>query len=212
MKQLALVAVGTVLVFVAGVFTGRWYELRRPLPPPPGRLMGEFGGHAGGWPAQPFSRGDFKVEVEKLRAQIETYRKSVDLIEDQFERELDPILTPAQRMLRAEHLKRRAEFRTAMASRKLTDDQFVRLGQWPNMELVRVVVLQLGYDDLNRELKLQDDQRDKVKELLLRRRERFLALTDSTPPPSLALMRLVPYAQRMAPPPRPSEPPPAAQP
>lgn len=203
MKQLVLVAVATVLVFGVGALTGRWYESRRPLPPPPGRLMGEFGGHRGGWPSQPMSRAEFKAEVEKLRAEIEVYRKSVDQIEDQFERELDPILTPAQRVLRAEHLKRRAEFRTEMSSRKLTDDQFVRLGQWPNMELVRVVVLQLGFDDLNRELKITDDQRDRVNDILKRRRERFITLTDSTPPPSLALMRLVPYAQHMGPPPPP---------
>lgn len=46
-------------------------------------------------------------------------------------------------------------------------------------------------------LKLDDAQRDKVKDLLRVRREKFIELVDSVPPPSLMLSRLAPVAQRL---------------
>jgi hypothetical protein len=50
---------------------------------------------------------------------------------------------------------------------------------------------------MTNELKLDDTQREKVRDLLRVRREKFVELVDSAPPPSLMLSRLAPLAQRM---------------
>jgi hypothetical protein len=54
-------------------------------------------------------------------------------------------------------------------------------------------------DSLIKDLKLTDAQQLKTRELLRDRREKFLAIVDSTPPPSIMLSRLAPAAQRLAP-------------
>ena len=210
-SRVILVVGFTALVFAAGYEAGRWRELHRPLPPPPGSLMAEFGDRRNGPPRPPptqISRAEFMAEVGKLQPQIESFRRQMDGIYDQFERELDPILTPEQRTLHAARLKRRAEFRTANEKWPLNDEQLVRIMQWSNAGMFRVVTLQMGLEDLDRELKLDAAQREQVLKLLSRRRDRFLALIDRTPPPSLALIHLAPYAQRLGPAP---EKPPAPQ-
>ncbi len=199
MKQLALV-VGTAVVFAAGALTGRWYESNRPLPPPPALFMGEFGGHhygPGRTPSPPVSRADIIAEVERVRPQFEAFQKRMDEIEDQFEHSLNEILTPDQRELNAARIKKRAQFRSGTDN----EENLMRLARLPNMALFRIVTLQLGYDSLNRDLKFDASQHDRVFELLRVRRDHFLAFIDSTPPPSLRLIPLAPYAQRLAPPP-----------
>jgi len=191
----------TALVFAAGYEAGRWRELNRPLPPPPGPLMAEFSEHRYG-PQRPpptqINRADFMAEVARLNPQIEQFRKQMDGIYDQFERELDPLLTPEQRLLHAPRLKRRAEFRSANEKWPLNDEQLLRIMQWANAGMFRVITLQMGLGDLDREVKLEPSQREPVLALLRLRRDRFLALIDRTPPPSLALIHLAPYAQRLA--------------
>ena len=57
------------------------------------------------------------------------------------------------------------------------------------------------------ELKLDDTQRDKVRDLLRVRREKFIELVDSAPPPTMMLSRIAPLAQRLG---NPATPAPAA--
>jgi hypothetical protein len=80
----------------------------------------------------------------------------------------------------------------------------MHLAQVPNMILLRMVTLQMGYEYLDRELNFEPAQKDKVFLLLRQRRERMLAFIDSHPPPSVRLMLLAPYAQQLAPPPPPA--------
>jgi hypothetical protein len=54
---------------------------------------------------------------------------------------------------------------------------------------------------MSMDLKLDDAQRAKVKDFLRVRREKFIELVDSVPPPSLLLSRLAPVAQRLGSPP-----------
>jgi hypothetical protein len=200
MKQRILVAVITALVFGAGLISGVSYERHRPLPPPPGPLMTEFSkgrGPPGGRAMPPsFSRAELFARVEQVRPQIEAYQKRVDAIEAEFEKELSPILTADQRAENERRLKRRAEFRGANESKPLTDEQLIRVMAWPSWSLFRVVSLQVGYDVLNSELKLDDAQAPKVRALLRERRDKYLELMDSMAPPSLELMHLAPYVQR----------------
>jgi hypothetical protein len=198
MKQSVLV-VGTIVIFVAGALTGRWYESHRPLPPPPALFMGEFGGHhygEGRPPLPQVSRADMLTEVERVRPQFEAFQKRMDDIEDQFEHSLDEILTPEQRALNAERIKQRAKFRSENGN----EENLMRLARLPNMALLHIVTLQLGYDSLNQKLKFDASQHDRVFELLRVRRDHFLAFIDGTPPPSLRLLHLAPYTQGLAPP------------
>jgi hypothetical protein len=213
--KLPLVAAGTVLVFVAGAIAGRMYEFHRPLPAPPGAFLGEVGGHryAGqGFAARTeLSRADFVAEVERLKPQFEDFRRHMDMIEDEFQRSLEPILTPAQRAANAERLKRRAQARAAAEGRP-REEGLIHLAQGPNMALLRTVTLQMGYDYLNRDLKFEPEQKPRVMELLRIRRDHFLAFIDSSPLPSLQLLPLAPYAQRLAAQAAPEPPKPPSQP
>ena len=203
MRRFASIVIVTAAAFAVGALAGRWYESRRPLPPPPGSFMGEFGPRrsAGGRPpAPPISRADFVAEVERVRPQIEAFRKGLEDIEEQFQRDLDGILTPQQRTLNVERLKRRAEARSAADARRKGEEGLMHLAQVPNMVLLRMVTLQMGYEYLDRDLNFDAAQKEKVFDLLRARRGRMLAFIDGHPPPSVRLMYLAPYAQRLAPP------------
>lgn len=56
----------------------------------------------------------------------------------------------------------------------------------------------MKHDSLVKDLKLDAEQQIKARELLKQRREKFLAIVDSTPPPSILLSRLAPAVQRIA--------------
>jgi hypothetical protein len=55
----------------------------------------------------------------------------------------------------------------------------------------------MKHDSLVKDLKLDAEQQTKARELLKQRREKFLAIVDSTPPPSILLSRLAPAVQRL---------------
>jgi len=67
----------------------------------------------------------------------------------------------------------------------------------PARSLISEMVLPLRLDILSREYKLDDQQKITVNDLLKIRRTKVLALIDSSPPPSVQLMRLAPYIQRL---------------
>jgi hypothetical protein len=79
----------------------------------------------------------------------------------------------------------------------LTDAEITGLLQRPLWGVFNKIALQMKVDDLNKELKLDAAQQDKVRELLRHRREEFLALVDSVPPPSLLYLSLAPAEQRL---------------
>jgi predicted Fe-S protein YdhL (DUF1289 family) len=60
-----------------------------------------------------------------------------------------------------------------------------------------MVVLSRELDEMTRDLKLDDDQRAKLLDLLRQRREKFLALVDQVPSPSVILSRLASQIQRL---------------
>jgi hypothetical protein len=69
--------------------------------------------------------------------------------------------------------------------------------QRPFRTLAFFVVLPMTLERMTNDLKLEDAQRDKVKDFLRVRREKFIELVDAAPPPSLTLSRLAPLAQRL---------------
>jgi hypothetical protein len=87
----------------------------------------------------------------------------------------------------------------------LSDEQIEQLLQRPFRTLSFFVVVPMTLDRMSNELKLDEAQREKVRDFLRVRREKFIELVDSSPPLSLMLSRLAPIAQRLADPGRPPE-------
>ena len=79
----------------------------------------------------------------------------------------------------------------------LTSEQTASLQQRPLYKLLAVVVVPQRLEWLTNDLKLDDEQKEKARGILHERREKFLALVDSSPPPSLSLSRLALIAQRL---------------
>jgi hypothetical protein len=213
MRQFVAISVLSVAVFSAGYGVRIWVDDHRPLPRPPGPFMGEFATPAAAAasaaasatsaaaPAaqHPWTRPDLAAKIEQYRAQMDVYHVRMGAIDAEFERNLVAVLTPEQRAHHAEVLARKAA-RPAHPeeTQPLTDDQITSLLQRPMLTVFRNITLQMKADDLNKELKLDAAEQDQVKELLRKRREEFIALVDSVPPPSLIYMSLAPAAQRLA--------------
>lgn len=214
MKPRLLITGLTVTVFGAGYAAGLWTERTRPVPPPPAPLMGEFSGkHA---PVQgktstaasarsPLNRAQLAAEIERLRPQIDGYRQRLDALDAEFDRELIAHLTPEQAATYTAAQKRRAERSAkgaAQAAAKhdpLTDEEIDQLRQRSLFGVLWMIAPTMKQDSLIKDLKLTEAQQLKTRELLRDRREKFLAIVDSTPPPSIMLSRLAPAAQRLAP-------------
>ena len=94
---------------------------------------------------------------------------------------------------------RRARGEAAIAAETvpLSDEQIFRLQQRPLYGVLSSVSVTMRFDQLKKELKLTAEQEPKVRDLLLSRRQKFLALIDASPPPSIILSRLAPHAEKL---------------
>lgn len=206
MKSRLLLVILTVVMVGAGFAVGVWTERQQVVPPPPMPFMGEVG-HSHPPPHNfhgptPEERAAFAAELERMRPQIEEFRRKVDAIDAEFERDLKALLTPEQQARHAELEKRRSEFHEHMepppgAPKGPAGEQFSRMQQRPMFSVVGMVLIPMRLEWLDRELKFDATQRDRVRGLLVERRTKFLVLIDSTPPPSLNLSRLAPMAERL---------------
>jgi hypothetical protein len=206
MRDRFLAALLTLAVFAVGFGAGTWAERHRPFPAPPGAFMGEFGAKrspAPGSQQPPVNRAQLLEQISKIRPEIDSFRERTDEIYAQFDRDIQTVLTPEQN---ATYLKK---FRAPRVSqpqdedRPLSDEEIERLLQRPFRTLAFFVVVPMTLDRMSTELKLDDAQREKVKDFLRVRREKFIELVDSVPPPSLMLSRLAPMAQRLSQPAKP---------
>jgi hypothetical protein len=206
-ERLQVVAI-TVAVFVAGLLVGVWTQRARPMPPPPIRLMGEFGPPGSGafsppsppppWmlgfgSGPPISPEQMSVRIEVLQPQIEAFRKSIGAIENDFRNRLDAILSVDQR-------------------HKLDDlRQSVPLPPGPmpgcageaGNPFIPMVIYRPVLERLGEVLALDEKQRNQLKALLVERRNRLLTLVDQTPPPSFKLGRIFVQSAGMVPSPAP---------
>jgi hypothetical protein len=214
MKSRLLITGLTITVFGAGYAAGLWTERTRPVPPPPAPLMGEFAAKPAPAAVNPRSgssgraalnRAQLAAEIERLRPQIDGYRQRLEALDAEFDRELLVHLTPEQAATYTAAQKRRADRSAkgaAQAAAKidpLTDDEIDQLRQRSLFGVLWMIAPTMKQDYLIKELKLSEAQQLKTRELLRDRREKFLAIVDSTPPPSIMLSRLAPAAQRLAP-------------
>jgi hypothetical protein len=204
MRQFVLVAFITMIGFAAGSAAGIYFERHQPLPPAPGSLGAELGGHHPaplGYGGQPFNRSWLKSELAKLGPQMEDYKRKVDAIDAEFEASLVTVVTPEQMHVHTERIRKRMEQnRTgAVEPEVMTDDQISHLLQWSSYQVLRTVVIEFRLQDLTREMKLTEGQQMQVHQLLRHRRDEMIALVDSVPPPSVQLVTLAPFVQRLAP-------------
>ena len=202
MRDRVLAALLTLAVFACGFGSGMWAERHRPIPRPPGPFMGEFAGRQGR-PARtaPVNRAELLEQIERLRPEMDSFREHVTEIYAQFDRDIDTVLTPEQRAAYETRFRAKRGFgpppEIAAGDKPLSDDQIEMLLQRPFRTLAYFIVLPMTLERMTTELKLDDTQRDKVKDLLRVRREKFIELVDSAPPPSMMLSRLAPFAQRL---------------
>jgi Spy/CpxP family protein refolding chaperone len=220
MKRSLVITALSAAVFAAGYIAGLRTERSRPLPAPPAPLMGEFSSRsvtplATATPAKPNlpnaapvrvpqNRAQLVAEIDRLRPQIDSYRRRIETLDAEFDRELAAVLTPDQQKYYSAAQQRRAErmakgaAEVASAPAPLTDDEIDHLRQRSLYGVLWMVAPTMKHDSLVKDLKLDAEQQAKTRELLRLRREKFLAIVDSTPPPSILLSRLAPAAQRLA--------------
>jgi len=203
MRDRFLAALLTLVVFAAGFGAGMWAERHRPFPPPPGVFMGEFGARRGqrDHKMPPVNRAELIEQIDAIRPKMEAFRTRIAEIYGEFDRDIDTVLTPDQR---AAYDKRFRSQRVlgpppeiAAGNKPLSDEQIDLLLQRPFRTLAYFVVVPMTLDRMSTELKLDDAQRDKVRDFLRVRREKFIELVDGAPPLSLELSRLAPIAQRL---------------
>lgn len=213
MKQRLLIALLTVLVFAAGFVARMMTENDETVPPPPA-LGGEFvrgngdashGSDRKTAPKPAFDRAKLVAEIEQLRPQIETYRARLDAIDSEYDEAFVKVLDAEQKKIYdqklADYHKRRAERDAKAASapppQPLTDEEIAKLRQRP----FEVAFWKVSYtgrlEQTVKDYKLTPAQRDQVAALLRAKRDKFLALVDSTPPPTFKLTALVTSVQRL---------------
>jgi hypothetical protein len=206
MRQFFAIAVLSVLVFAAGYGVRIWVDQTKPLPPPP-QVGGEFADGArvilpptpnGSWTAP--NRAELSANIEHLRPQIDAFRKGLHDIDAEFDKGLQALLTPQQHDFYKERRRRitAAQGTHPHQTGPLTDQEIVWLRDRPLFSAVDHISVQWKLDDLDKDLKFDAAQREKMRDLLTQRRDKFIALVDNVPPPSLALSSLAPVAQRLA--------------
>jgi hypothetical protein len=217
MKQHLVIALLALICFGAGFAAREMTETGPAIPPPPGALGAEFQHGAAVTPAsdphghapapakteQPLDRAKMLADIERLRPQIETYRKRLDEIDLEFDHDLAGVLTADQNekytVLQKKRAERRAkgEAKEAADTTPLSDEQIVRKQQGPLYNVLGSVAISMRLDSLNHDLKLDEAQQAKVQDLLRLRRQKFLTLVDSVPPPTIMLNRLAPIEKKL---------------
>lgn len=209
MNQRLAIALLTIVLLGAGFGAGVWTTRSQcKVPPPPPTLLGELSAkstppEAAHVPkASAPNLGWIVPTIERLRPQIEEFRVRLDAIDKEMDRKIDAILRPDQRELFLELVKkgeigRARERAESELTTKLTPEEIQEIQQRPLQRLLSIVVVPIRVYWNTKQLKLDDAQKAQLTEILKWRREKFLALIDESPPPSLELSTLVPVAQRL---------------
>ncbi len=198
-----LVALLTVVVFLAGYAARVLTEPAQPVPPAPAALAKELapassnGGKKG---YSPLDRAKLVAEIQKLRPQIEAYSAQVGEIEAEFERDFLKLLTSAQREKYDANKKKSAD-RDAkkLADRTPLSDRDIMMAQErPLTSIYWMCTVTPRLESMTKEYSLDATQQNSARSLLVLRRTKYVALFDSTPHPSIRLSRLAPLIERVA--------------
>lgn len=185
----------TLIVFLAGLAVGIWTQRLQPLPPPPMPPLGEFDAFQrsrgfGGPPPFPGDPGKndpekLRAAIERLQPEIEAFQKKLSSIESDFRTQFESILTPDQK-------KRFTALPVILNKPPGGPGPFPNRMMGPLGGLAVFTIITPVREKLTADLSLTPDQQEKLKTLLLARRQQFLNLIDTTPPPSLSLGHLAP--------------------
>jgi hypothetical protein len=206
MTQRLIVALLTVAVFLAGFGARIWTEPRQPVPPVPAALKQDYvlSQKADSKSKRQLDRAKLVADIEKLRPQIIAYTARVDEIGTEFEREFLQLLTPAQREKFAAYLKRKADRDAKRLAERtpLSDEDIERAQDSALTSIYWMVTVNPRLEWLTKEFGLDAAQQTTTRSLLALRRNKFIALFDATPHPSIRLSRLAPQIERVAAPPK----------
>lgn len=204
-----LVALAFSAGFVARMYTARARTL--PLAPTPGTEFmrssapapGSEKASAGASAERGLNREKLVSEMQKIRPQIDVYRQRMDEIGNEFDRAFYALLNPEQRAhfeaRQERHAKKKAKRAANEASGEpLTDQEIEKLRREPLWNALWSVAVNWRLEFLCKEYGLDDHQRGQVCGLLKARREKFLDLVDSTPPPTISYSELARQAQKLA--------------
>jgi hypothetical protein len=202
MTQRFFVGILTVVVFVAGYMARMFNERRTPVPPPPAELARELAPPTAGEKGKQkreVDRAKLVAEIQKLRPQIEGYTAQVKEIYSEFDREMALLLKPPQlEKLIAMQKKRAASYAERITSRDLlSDEELMRERERPLTDIYRMVTVTPSLEWMTKEYGLDPAQQTAVRQLLALRRNKFVALFDATPHPSIRLSRLAPMIERV---------------
>ncbi len=207
MKQRVLIALLTVLVLGAGFGAGRWAERTSCKVPPPPQLLGELSNGkrttTTSGPATPSPDvAKISAQLQQLGPEVERFRLRMLAIDRELDRDIDGILRPDQKEVFHKIVKKYADLRAQEDAKwnlttPLTPEEVVSLQQKPLHKMLAIVVVPMRLEWNVKDLKLDEVQKEQLREILVKRRDKFLALVDSSPPPSLMLSRLAPMAQRL---------------
>jgi hypothetical protein len=155
-------------------------------------------------PPPPRDRAKLLAEIEKVRPQSEAYRKRLDEIETEFNRDFVALLNPEQRERYDAQKKKSAENHAKRAARDaadtsmLTDEQIERMRRFPLWNALDAVAITWRFERLHHDYKLDDAQQARLRDHLKARREKFLALVDTTTPPTISFSQLATQTQKLA--------------
>jgi len=208
MTQRLFVAVLTVAVFLAGYGARVWTEPRQSVPRAPAALAKEYARDSSAATdkksERQLDRAKLVAEIQKLRPQIEAYSAQVDEINAEFDREFALLLNVEQRGKFQANRKKWADRDAKKLSERspLSDEDIQRAKDRPLTWIYWQVTVTPMLENLTKDYKLDATQQSSVRALLSLRRNKFMALFDSTPHPSIRLSKLVPLIERVSAPPK----------
>jgi len=206
--------------FAAGIGSGIWIGRSHvACQPPPAWLYTEFSGITRSGPplqhliqAHPNLWTQINAELSAIRPGLDEFKTKVNEIDGDFRTKLEAILSPAQReTLRQAQLARNlpkiyADFNppkpatptpapaSAAAAAKPTQPQPEQAPRIPQERadgmVASFVFVPYTKSRFTEALTLNEEQTEQLGKLLEERRSRFLAVCDSTPPPSLQLNKI----------------------
>ena len=220
---LALVAL-TAAGFGAGLGAGYWMSHTCKPMPPPASVFSEFRDITRAGPslasARPELWREINAELEKLRPEMDVFRKKIQAIDGEFNAQFETILRPEQQQKLADLQRRHDPGREAPKGREPgkepakepakgekpaaapaseaaksnppapRSERAPRVFFESDWLVSQMVFLPITVERFTQQLGLDATQQAKLREFLLVRRTKFLELADATPPPSLQLLRI----------------------
>jgi len=201
MKDVVRIGLLTLVVFAAGLFAGIWTQRLRPLPPPTMPPLGEMSRFhhddhrhegkedgKGGWdrkdhfPFPPEKAEEMKAAMARIEPQIKAFEEKLGAMETDFRAKFEATLTPEQ--------KKQFEEKAPPPFNAPGGPSNRMMG--PLGGIAFFTIIAPGLEHMSKDLALTPDQQAKLKALLIERRQKFLDLVDTTPPPSLELGHMGP--------------------